>query len=299
MKRKTLLVKKAIVERIPFVDGVRKLKRKALGYPPNTEYIQYTIENYDRIKAAIGKSDGVISGATILEIGSGWFPTIPILFARDGAKKIYLTDLNVHMDELTFAETTSLMKQYFPNDDFIQSLNDISDLPFEYLAPFNTSDVADKSIDLITSHLVLEHIPRSDIFNLFTALRPKISDEGLSINLVDHSDHFEHFDKSISRIEFLTMSEEQHGVVNYLIKDGENRLRHQEYHQIFTDSGFNVIDEEIDVDQKTVETIKTMNLKYPYSTMTPEQLAAMTSIYTLSPLACKTEVVREPLLAEI
>ena len=272
MKWKLLLLKKSIIGRIPFADNVRKVKRKLLGYPPNYQYIKHTIDNYEKIKAAVIKS-----------IGTGWFPTIPILFARDGAKKVLLTDLNIHMDEITFGETLSLLKRYYPDDAYLECIKSISDLPFEYLAPFHATEVEDKSIDLITSHLVLEHIPRSDIYSTFLSLRSKISDHGLSINLVDHSDHFEHFDKSISKVEFLTWSEELHGVINYLIKDGENRLRHHEYHQIFIDAGFDIVEDIIEIDEKTISDLNHMDIKYPFSIMTPEQLATLTSIYTLKP----------------
>lgn len=101
------------------------------------------------------------------------------------------------------------------------------------------------------------------------------------VHLVDHSDHFEHADKSISKIAFLTWNEEKHALINYLIKDGENRMRHHEYHQVFIDSGFDVIAEEADVDNKTLETVKTLDLCYPYSKMPAEQLATVTSIYLL------------------
>lgn len=284
MNWKTLLIKKAIVERIPFAGRARNLKRKLFGYPPNLDYLEYTVENYTRIKNSIEKAGVDINGATILEIGTGWFPVIPILFARDGAKKLILTDLNVHMDDVTLRETITFLKNRFPEDAFFRNISELSDLPFEYLAPFNSSDLDDNYIDIATSHLVLEHIPESDIYNVFSSLRPKIKSSGTCVNLVDHSDHFEHYDKSISRIEFLTWNEEKHARINYLIKDGENRLRHHEYIQIFADSGFEVIHEEKDVDQKTLETVQSLDLAYPYSKMDAEQLAILTSVYTARPI---------------
>lgn len=283
MNWKKLLVKKTIVGRLPFADNLRKRKRKIFGYLPDAENMKLTIKNYERIKDALDKSGAGIEGATILEIGSGWFPTIPILLARDGAKKVFMSDLNIHMDDITFKETVAYLKRHFPSDDYIQKITNFSSLPIEYLAPLNASNIRDKSIDVVTSNTVLEHIPRSDIYSLFLSLRPKVSDSGLMVHLIDHSDHFEHFDKSISRVEFLTWSEEKHALINYLIKDGENRMRHHEYHRVFRDSGFEVINEEVDLDEKTLEEVKTLDLVYPYSKMLPEQLAVLTSIYSLKP----------------
>lgn len=281
MNWKTLLIKKTLVGRLPCADNLRKLKRKISGYPPKVKNMELTIRSYERIKTALEKSGSIIKGSTILEIGSGWFPTIPILLARDGAKKIFMSDLNVHADNITFKETVNYLKLRFPDNDYIQKITDFSLLPIVYLAPFNPLEINDKSIDIIMSNTVLEHIPRSDLFNLFSSLRSKVSDNSRMVHLVDHSDHFEHFDKSISRVEFLTWSEEKHTLINYLIKDGENRMRHHEYHQVFRDSGFKIIDEQVDLDEKTKKVVETLELVYPYSKMLPEQLAILTSIYVL------------------
>lgn len=283
MNRKQLLIKKALVARIPFADKLRQIKREVFGYPPNTDHIELTLHNYERIKSFLESSEGSLNGKVILEIGSGWFPTIPILLARDGAKKVFMSDLNVHMDDITFQATASYLKNRYPNDDFIKNIESFSSLPIEYLAPFNSAALTDKSLDLIMSHAVLEHIPKSDIYNLFSSLRPKISDNGLMIHMVDHSDHFEHYDKSISRINFLTWNEEKHALINYLIKDGENRMRHHEYHQVFQDAGFEVVKEEADLHKETLEKVETLDLVYPYKKMRPEQLSILTSTYVLKP----------------
>jgi hypothetical protein len=101
------------------------------------------------------------------------------------------------------------------------------------------------------------------------------------VHVVDHSDHFEHCDKSISKINFLTWSEERHALVNFLIKDGENRMRHHEYYQIFEDAGYELVNEQTILDQKTLQLVEELNLVYPYSIMRPEDLAVVASIYTL------------------
>lgn len=281
MNWKQILVKKAIVVRLPFANKLREIKRKIFGYPPDAANLKLTIINYERIKSAIEKTGASIQDSTILEIGSGWFPAIPILLARDGAKKVFMSDLNIHMDEITFRETAAYLKNRFPDDNYIQSLTDFASLPIDYLAPFHVSMLGDKSLDIVMSNTVLEHIPRSDIYNLFSSLRPKVIDNGVMVHLVDHSDHFEHFDKSVSKINFLTWNEEKHALINYLIKDGENRMRHHEYQQVFVDSGYEMVTEKTDLNQKTLELVETLDLVYPYKKMRPEQLAVLTSIYSL------------------
>lgn len=283
MNWKLMLAKKALMGAIPFNEKLRRIKRRIFGYSPNPDHVELTLNNYERMKSSWERAAGSIQGLTILEVGSGWFPVMPILLVRDGAKKVYMTDLNVHMDDITFRATADYLKKRFPEDQFIQGIRDFASLPIEYLAPFHSSVLPDKSLDVVMSHAVLEHIPRSDIYQVFSSLRPKVADDGFMIHMVDHSDHFEHVDKSISRIQFLTWGEEKHAVINYLIKDGENRLRHHEYHQVFNDAGFTVVDEEKHLHQETLEDIKKLDLVYPYSTMSPEQLAVLTSTYILKP----------------
>ena len=284
MNWKALIVKKAVIGRLPLADQLRTFKRKTVGYPPNPDHLELTIRCYGRIKKAIESLGHSINGSVVLEIGSGWFPVIPILLARDGARQIVMSDLNVHMDDITFRETASFLKKRFPDDEYIQNIKEFQSMPITYCAPFDAARIGDNSLDIIISNTVLEHIPRSDIYNLFSTLRPKISPAGSMVHLVDHSDHFEHYDKSLSKINFLTWTEEKHAVINYLIRDGENRMRHHEYHQVFADSGYEVIEEETDIDEKTLQTVDTLQLVYPYSRMQPEQLAAITSIYSCRPL---------------
>ncbi len=283
MRCKHLIIKNTILNWLPFSEKLRQIKRKLFGYKPDTDNLDLTIENYERIKLAIEQSGGSIQGATVLEIGSGWFPVIPILLIRDGAKKVLMSDLNPHMDAITFNETTFYLKNQFPKDQFIQNLSTFEALPVEYLAPFDVSTIHNHSVDLIVSRTVLEHIPKSDLYTLFFALKLKLSNAGFMVHLVDHTDHFEHVDKSISKINFLTWNEAKHTLINYLINGGENRMRHHEYQQIFTDAGYQVENEETDLDRNLMDQIQNIALVYPYSKMEPEQLAVVTSIYTVRP----------------
>ena len=284
MSWKILAIKKAVKKRLPLADSLRKVKRNIFGYLPNTSNLEATIRSYEKIKKSLVDMDSGIEGATVLEIGSGWFPVLPILMARDGAKKILMSDLNVHMDEVTFQETTKFLRQQFPDDLYIQELSSFSALPIEYMAPFEPSQLEDGTVDIILSHNVLEHIPKSDLFNLFAALRSKISESGAMIHQVDHSDHFEHYDKNISKVNFLLWSHKKHAYINCLVGDGENRLRHHEYYEVFKSSGYEVIDEQFEVDSTALAELENLNLASPYSNMKYSDLAVLSSVYLIKPI---------------
>ena len=63
-------------------------------------------------------SRGELAGLTILEVGSGWYPTLPFCFALAGANRIYTVDLNRHMNE---AMTFRMLRAMEPHLDRIAS----------------------------------------------------------------------------------------------------------------------------------------------------------------------------------
>lgn len=277
------IIKKSVLGRIPFGNSLRQLKRRTFGYKPDPDNLINTVENLKQMQSELNSLERSFRGSTVLEIGSGWFPTIPLLLAMEDIKHVYMTDLTPHMDKVTFKATLEYLRQYFPNAIYLKKINRIEDIPASYMTPFDPGKLPDKSIDYIISRTVLEHIPPEEIINLFSALRPKLTPAGLMLHLIDNSDHLEFNDKSISRINFLTWGKRKHASINFLMKDGENRLRHHEYPALFKSAGFSVLSEKAIIHEVTNEIANSLKLSSPYSEMTPEQLSALTSIYILAP----------------
>jgi len=281
---KSLLIKKALVNRIPFQDKIRAFKRRILGYPPDIANIKFTIDNYLELKEELANVGLGFNDSVVMEIGSGWFPTIPLLALTDGgAKKIIASDLTPHMDEVTFNETINCLRKLIPENNALTEIKTMSTLPIEYKAPLNIDDIPDSSIDIILSRTVLEHIPEEELILFLKELRPKLSANGVMIHLIDNSDHFEHKDKTISRVNFLTWSEKKHSLINTLIKDGENRLRHHQYKAIFKDAGYQLVREKAEKHQGTLDQLPNMELAEPFRSMTHEEIAILTSIYIIKP----------------
>lgn len=275
--------RQAVLARLPFGQGLRRAKRQLFGYQPDEDNLRSTIQAWTQMRRGLERSGGAIEGATVLEIGTGWFPTIPVLQCLQGAQRVYMSDLNVHLDEVSFAATLAFLRQACPDEARLRAIQTRADLPLSYLAPFDVNELADGSIDLVTSRTVLEHIPPGDLVQLFKALRPKLSARGRMVHLVDHSDHLEHSDKSITKINFLTWPERKHAWVNRLTREGENRLRYHEYPALFAEAGYRVTVEEHMVHEPTRQLAKSLPLQPHYAAMTPEQLATMASLYVLEP----------------
>ena len=140
--------------------------------------------------------------------------------------------------------------------------------------------LADEHTAAITE--VFEHIPPNDLVRLLRGLRPKVAAGGLMVHLIDHSDHLEHVDKGISKINFLTWSRSKHALINFLMRDGENRMRHHEYQDLFETAGFDVLSASAQIHPPTLELAKTLPLASPFASFSPDQLAALSSIYVVA-----------------
>ncbi len=277
------ILKKAILGRIPFGNRLRELKRHVFGYEPDPGNLINTVENLKQMQSELASLGRTFRGSTILEIGSGWFPAIPLMLAAEEVKHVYLSDLTAHMDEVTFKATLDFLRQYLPDVIHLKKINGIEDIPASYLAPFYFDKISYKSIDYIISRTVLEHVSPTEIIDFLFSLRSRLAPNGLMVHLIDHSDHLEFNDKSISRINFLTWSKRRHVWINLLMKGGENRLRHHEYPALFKRAGLRVLSEKAIIHEATNKIAKELRLAPPYSGMTSEQLAVLTSIYILTP----------------
>jgi len=275
------VLKIAITNRLPFGQMLRRFKRRIFGYEPDASNIHSTLASFEHMTTVLKAGNRSFENATVLEIGSGWFPTIPIMLSLNKVKHVLMTDLIPHMDSMTFDATVKFLRNTFSDDQRLSNIHQLSDLPISYLSPFSIDHVQDASLDYVISRAVLEHIPPKDLESLLAALRTKMKPDSLMVHIVDHSDHLEHVDKSISRVNFLTWSKSRHATINALLKGGENRLRHHEYLAIFVRAGFSVIRADGQTHQPTLERIPSLRLAEPYINMPIAQLAVLQSTYVL------------------
>lgn len=280
---RTAVAKRAILGRMPFGNEIRRAKRRLFGYEPDATNLASTLSHLAEMEAVLRSQRRSFAGATILEIGSGWFPTIPVMLVIGGAKKVFLSDLTPHMDAVTFSATLRFLSAHDPACSHLLTEKAFEDFPLTYLAPFRIHDVPDGSLDFIISRTVLEHIPKVDLKKLWLDLRVKLRSDGLMLHYIDHSDHLEHSDKSISKVNFLTWSVRKHAFINWLTKGGENRLRHHEYRQIFEDSGYDIVSTSTRLHEPTRAIINDLPLAEPFREMTPEEIAILSSLYVLTP----------------
>ena len=76
---------------IPFQDQLRAAKHR-LRAPRLHAGHDLVIEGALGHATALEKSGTPLAGRDVLEIGSGWFPILPIVLRLAGARRVYLTD---------------------------------------------------------------------------------------------------------------------------------------------------------------------------------------------------------------
>ena len=234
------------------------------------------IETCKRILAQ-GES---LEGKTFFELGTGRLPLVPIAYWLMGAKRTISVDLNRYLKPVLCREAllnffrykeqvTTLFGGLADLDRLsalqrlaIDSPSDVEKLMrlccIEYKAPCDAAETGlpSGSIDFHTSYTVLEHIPKSTLGEIFDEGGRLVKKDGLFVHRVDYSDHFSHSDSSISAINFLQFSELKWDMLagnRYMYM---NRLRHDDFLDLFRQWGHSVLMAEPDVDREIVLTLK-------------------------------------------
>lgn len=210
----------------------------------------------------------VIHDSRFFELGTGRVPTVPVCLYLMGAQRVLTVDLNRRLDlgllkkmlNYMAANKESIKERFleFSSYDIMEDrfiiLQQYKDHPekffsqaeIEYRAPCNAAktDLADSSFDCHLSITVLEHIPPDVLLNILKEAKRLLGTTGVSLHLVDLTDHFSHGDKSIPWYNFLRYSQEEWQRIAGNQFAYTNRMRSPEYFGLFRDSGFNILKQE-------------------------------------------------------
>jgi hypothetical protein len=281
---------------IPFQNQIRDIKYRIVPYvgdPWNNEAtIRQGLDQIADIRAV-----RPIGGTAVLEVGSGWQPFIPTLFSLAGAERVYLTDLRRLLQPASFRtamdslilhrkmiiDSLRISDQSFDQAVTVKPGDSLADgfrrLRLEYLAPCDCQKLAlpDQSVDIVISRAVLEHIPPPVIQGIFYESYRLLRPGGLSCHYVDNSDHWQHGDNSISRVNFLRFP---NSFFRWTYLNGlnyQNRLRHSEYVEMLRKPGFEILRQDKVVDTGALEALKTLPLDAQFRRFSNEDLASLTS----------------------
>jgi SAM-dependent methyltransferase len=211
----------------------------------------------------IEKHVGSFQGKRILEVGTGWVPVIPVLLYLIGAEEIYTFDvlrhlrydmLNLTIDRIPDSFDYVSERLGIPLKNLEQRYRAIAPKHREfehilrscgiaYVAPGDASATAlpDDYLDIYLSRAVLEHIPRDVLANLTREAKRTLKSGGVMAHLIDLSDEYTSFDKSISELNFLKYSDRYWTILAKNKITYKNRMRECEFIEVFKNEGFEIL----------------------------------------------------------
>jgi SAM-dependent methyltransferase len=189
--------------------------------------------------------------AVFYEFGAGWDLAVPLSFWTLGVEGQVLVDLrpNVRLDLVNtsierlgrLATERGLRSPGGP----ITSLEELEPrFGIRYLAPVaaQATGLPTGSVDFVTSTSTLEHIPEDDLVPLLAECRRLLRPDGAVSSRIDLSDHFSHFDHSLSPYNFRRYSDRRWAMVNSELLH-QNRLRRSDYVSALERAGLTVVAE--------------------------------------------------------
>ena len=202
-----------------------------------------------------------IAGRVFLEIGTGWFPTLPVCFYLAGASKCLTYDLyrNLHIDrswrmirrlESHLGDIAARLgdKEESVRQRWEDLLGDgvgdgfLKRAQLEYFAPADAAMTAlpDSSVDVVFSNSVLEHVSPAALLPIMMESRRVLKPGGIMMHSVDCGDHYSYFDRTLSPINFLKFNDREWQLWNNGIQY-QNRLRPQDFVSCAEAAGMQVI----------------------------------------------------------
>lgn len=244
-------------------------------------------------------------GATLVEIGTGWFPTFPFCFSLIGAGCVKTFDIERHIDsDLTFKIIAALGKHLeaiagaagVPLEDVrerYRRINEAKNLEallgaagVEYFAPADARDthIPAGTVDLVYSNSVMEHVPKDAIRGLMQESVRILRPGGMALHNVCCGDHYAFFDPSISFVNFLKYEEKGWRIWNNSLLY-QNRLRSPDFLNLASEAGLKVLLKRNFVRPGTYEALASMKVAEPFQHLSTEDLAQTTIDFVAQKMA--------------
>lgn len=293
-------VQKAIVQKtISYLPASHKINFFFQKYITKGVYLKdnYFYDRLNHAKTHIKSYQKYSNNSTpntSLEIGTGWYPVVPISFFLAGTNKIYSVDvtfltskerikttlskfiecskLNKLKDYITivpkrFEAIENLLKNYeqYSLEEILKNLN------LEYLIEdARNLSLESNSIDFINSNNTFEHIYPNILSPILKDFKRVIKHNGVMSHFIDMSDHFAHFDKTITIYNFLKFSESKWKWIDNSIQP-QNRMRIYDYKKMYSNLGIPISEETFR--KGNLKELKSISLAKKYIDKALEEIA--------------------------
>lgn len=228
----------------------------------------------------VRRVDKTVEGQRCLEIGTGWFPWLPILLVLHGASHVTTLDVNPWLSYSTAVLTTREARRYarriaeaadVPERDVHARLDRASRaanlaewqsaLGIRYLrTTLAAVALPDASIDMIFSSNVLEHVRPDALRAMHNDSARLLRDRGLIVHRLNPQDHFSEDDRSITGAHFLKFSARQWYWIGGSGLAYHNRLRCPEHIDYIAQAAFDILHSHSRADDRARRTIESGQL---------------------------------------
>jgi Methyltransferase domain len=286
----------------------KALAFRAFGALPGGRHLHYAAQRYvtkriprspARIQAIYNgnflahmdafKRYGAPLGGRLFEFGAGWDLCGNIALWCLGIERQLVVDLNRHARLRLVNHVIRHYREHGIDGAIRRPADEVGSIEallplygIEYRAPWDarSMDLADRSIDMVVSTNTLEHIAPEDISAIVRECRRLCRPRAVLSMKIDYSDHWSHTDQSISPWHFLRFDDDEwcrwNPPMHY-----QNRLRHADYHRLFEDTGFKVLEEKAIVPDGAENAVRQMPLACRFEGYDPLDLAATAGRFVL------------------
>lgn len=301
---------KAIVQKIisflPFRNQINFFFQKYVtkGVDLHEEHFFNKYEHLlDHLKHFSASNDkDQLQGVTCLELGTGWYPIIPIGYFLKGAAKIYSVDISAHLTTATLLRCLDEIDRH--QERFLAGLGAIDQERWQLLqdlrkqatlaTPLETLceqlnfipivkdiralELPEENILLLSSNNTYEHIYPEVLGGIVAKMWSLTAPGGMMSHFIDMSDHFAHMDTSITIYNFLRFSETQWQWIDNSIQP-QNRWRLQHYRELYQQLMIPYSEEKIR--PGNLEEVQQLPLAAPFAAM-PQDEVAISHAYLVS-----------------
>lgn len=282
---------------LPFRAQLRSQKRALVPYRSTPKNDEGLLAQSLRMVNALRKASISLAGKTVVEIGTGWIPILPMVFHLAGAERVITVDQERLMDRSTFRHGANFIRQNLAREcerleidssllsedrvpaTFGGNLRQMCDaFGIDYVAPSDFLALGQGRSDFIVSRTVLEHIPPELLKAIFRHSHNVLRPGGTLCHSIDMSDHNEHVNHSISRLDFLRYDDVEWAKRAKDPLHYQNRLRLSDFEKLFSDTGWNIVSATREPNPRALRELGTLQIDKRFSSKSPEDLATLTSI---------------------
>ena len=226
------------------------------------DYCRWHWEQFRRLRPQRARAFNV------LEVGTGWYPVVPLGLYLHGAKDIWTLDIDPLVNGARLASALTLLDDYAARGQLQKFWPELLPERLEAVRALrranSTDDPAAKletlgihlrvqdasqtglppdTLDFMVSTGVLEYIPPPVLAAILAEFNRVATPGAVMSHYLNLIDQYSYFDRSISRLNFLRFSASQWKYLNSPLT-WLNRLRLSDYRELFQAAGFKITSEE-------------------------------------------------------